>query len=211
MIPEGAVVLTAEALAAEPRWEPARAMALRGNCRGVLLRGWQQLCVGRWGPGAPARVRAALGADSRLLPDKPGRLAWLPVGLQIRVTDVIIEEFLGGNAQGVEAALRENSLAASDGMMARMAKTLGPAGLIRRATEWQSHLYDVGRVRVEVRERECEALAVFEGSEMYENPTWRGLQLAAQRMVIQKTGRGVREIHGLTLRGGGYGVYVGWR
>jgi hypothetical protein len=152
-----------------------------------------------------------LGQIVELLPDKPGRLAWLPVGLQIRVTDVIIEEFLGGDAQGVEAALRENSLAASDGMMARMARTLGPAGLIRRATEWQSHLYDVGRVRVEVRERECEALAVFEGSEMYENPTWRGLQLAAQRMVIEKTGRGVREIHGLTLRGGGYGVYVGWR
>jgi hypothetical protein len=72
VIPEGAVVLTAEALAAEPRWEPARAMALRGNCRGVLLRGWQQLCVGRWGPGAPARVRAALGADSDCYLTSPG-------------------------------------------------------------------------------------------------------------------------------------------
>ncbi|MCB9787734.1 MAG: hypothetical protein H6744_13710 [Deltaproteobacteria bacterium] len=211
MIPEGAVVLTAEALAAKPRWDRARAMAIPGRCRGVLLRGWQQLCTRRWGPTAVSKVRAALGPDSKLLPDKPGRLAWLPLGLQIRVTDVIIEELLGGDALGIEAALRENSLAASDGMVARMARTLGPAGLIRRATEWQAHLYDVGRVRVEVRERECEAWAVFEGSEMYENPTWRGLQLATQRMVIEKSGRGVRETYGVGLPRGGYGAYVGWR
>lgn len=208
MIPEGAVVLTAEALAAEPRWERARVMALQGRCRGVLLRGWQQLCVKRWGHGAVARVRAALGPDSRLLPDKPSRLAWLPVGLQVRVTDVIIDTLLGGDALGIEAALMENSLAASDGMVGRMAKALGPAGLLRRANEWQAHLYDTGRVTVRLGENE--AFATFEASELYQNPTWRLLQLATQRMVITRSGHHITELHGLEPRGGGYGVHVRW-
>jgi hypothetical protein len=37
------------------------------------------------------------------------------------------------------------------------------------------------------------------------------VQLAAQRLVIEKSGRGVREIYGVGLRGGRYGVYLGWR
>ena len=207
LLSQGERVTPADLAALEP-WAAERVFALDGRVRGVLLRGWARLCRRRWGKDAPDRVRAHLGEHSSLLPDKPRRLLWLPVGLQVRVTDIIIGELLGGDALGLDAALREDSLLGNDRVVGALAKRIGPGGLVRRSNEFRSRFYDFGKLEQEV--SDSDAIVRLSGHPLYTNPTWRLMQLIGQRMIVEKTGRPIRELYGISMDDDSYVVYMSW-
>jgi hypothetical protein len=155
-----------------------------------------------------AVVRRELGAAGHLLPDDPPPRAWLPLWLQIRVTDLIVDHLLGGDILALEPLVAEDAARNDDKLLAWMVRKLGPRMLMRQAGTAHGHVYDLGRVRSEV--EESQAVVVFEGAAFFGNPTWRVLQLFSQRLMLDGMGRARREAVGFDLGPESFGTRLVW-
>jgi len=176
-------------LAARAPWSAAEVLALPGRCRGSVLARWAALCRRRFGDAAVQRVRAELGPLSADLPDDPPDDAWFPVAVQIRLTDVVVAEFLGGDPSRLQPLLADDvarQLGRAAGMFLR---AVGPAPVLARAKQIHPSLYDVGRARTDI--RSTQATIHCEGARLFANPTWQILQLMAHAGFVELTGRRV--------------------
>jgi hypothetical protein len=180
------VFLTDEVLATQPRWERPRLLALPGRCRGDLLGPWGRNLERRFGAGAVARVRQRLGPPlDRLEPVLTSR-DWVPVHAQVAVTEAIVDELLGGDLRALYPLLVEDTRASLGRVQLALVKTLGAARVLRLAPGGHRKLYEQGTAEVAVDGRR--ARLVFRGSSLFAHPTWRLLQLFAQRTMLELAG-----------------------
>lgn len=200
---------TMEAVAKRPRWSAERTLGLEGHARGVVLARWADNCRRHFGDAAVKRLRAGLPAWANDLPDEPPEDAWFPVGLQLRLTELVIDELLGGDALALEPLLREDVKRSVGRGTSVFLRTIGPGPVLARARQIHPTVYDVGRVVAEV--GSGGAVVRHEDAALFGHPTWALLQLFAQRGFVELTGRSVTRATATTLGEYATRVDIGWR
>lgn len=185
-------VLGIDALAKRPAWSASRVAALPGRCRGSVLARWAGLVRRHFGDDAVRRVRAELGSFAADLPDDPPDEDWFPVGVQIRLTDVFVREFLGGDPRLLQPLLADDVKSQVGRAAGLFLRTVGPGPILARARHIHPSLYDVGRADANV--DHGHAVIECTGAELFANPTWQILQLMAHAGFVELTGRKVLSI-----------------
>lgn len=178
--------LTVETLAVEPRWDRARLAALPGRCRGDLLGRWGENVARRFGAGALARVRCHLAPPLDRVAPVLGEGDWVPSHIQVAVTEAIIDVLLDGDAAALGPLLLEDTRAGLGWTGRALLRALGPGRALEHAPRAFEGVHDRGRLEVAV--APGRALLRFRGHPLFANPTWRMLQLMAQRAVLELTG-----------------------
>jgi hypothetical protein len=179
-------------LASRPRWDPLRTLALPGRCRGSVLAHWADNVRRRFGASALARVRAGLPTWAHDLPDDPPREAWFPVGLQLYLTELVVDECLGGDMLRLESPLHEDIRRSLPRGVALLMRTLGPSRILGGAEQIHPQLYDVGRAYA--RSESHRASIRCEGAKLFGHPSFVLLQVFAQRGFVELTGRRVHTL-----------------
>lgn len=178
---------TAEMLAAEPRWELARVLALPGRSRGDLLGPWGKNVIARFGPDALARVRRRLGPPLDQLASVLTSRDWLPVHAQLVVTEAIADELLGGDLCALYPLLVEDTRTGMGRVQLLLARAMGAERALRLAPRIFQKVHERGSAEVEIENRR--ARLTFRGSPLFAHPTWRVLQLFATRTLLELVGR----------------------
>jgi hypothetical protein len=184
-------------VAVRPRWSAERTLALPGRCRGTVMAHWAENCSRHFGAKAVARLRDGLPEWAQDLPDDPPEDCWFPVGLQLRLTELVIDELLGGDALALAPLLEQDvqrSVSRATGLFLR---TVGPAPILGRAKQIHPSLYDIGKVTAEI--VGTRATIRCEGAALFGHPTWSLLQLLAHRGFIALTGRRATQLGITTL------------
>lgn len=198
----------AEELAAMPRWDAARVERIRGRCRGSVLARWADSCRRRWGEAGVARLREALGEIGAELPAEPPENSWFPVWLQVRMTDVVIDEFLDGDAMALQELLHEDIQRNLGRVKKTLLRSLGPGPILRRAKDLHDHLYSEGHA--EARVRSGSAVIISSDTELVTNPTWQMLQMFAHRGLVMFTGREVVDVRATMPNSWSFEVRIDW-
>ncbi len=188
--------LSLASLARQPRWPRAQIEALPGRCRGRVLEGWARTCRRHFGEAGLRRLRQAAGPLARGIPEQPSPRAWFSAGVQVALTDALIDELLGGDALALEDLLRVEIERSMGRVQRALVRSVGPASILRRAAAIHRQAYDHGQASSVVHDRE--AVVTSQGSALFENPTWQLLQLIAHRLLIEQTGRVLVDIGGCT-------------
>jgi hypothetical protein len=174
-------------LARTPPWPVARVAALPGRCRGSVLARWAGLVRRHFGDAAVQRVRRELGPLAADLPDDPPDEDWFPVAVQIRLTDVFVREFLGGDPRSLQPLLADDVKQQVGRAAGLFLRTVGPGPILGRARHLHPSFYDVGRADAEVGHGRAQIDCT--GAELFANPTWQILQLMAHAGFVELTGR----------------------
>ncbi|MGB0588667.1 MAG: hypothetical protein ACPGU1_03210 [Myxococcota bacterium] len=193
-------------LAAAPRRPVDETEALEGRCRGALLADWSENFANQWGADAPQKIRQGLGDLGSALPDAPGAVAWYPVGLQLRVTELLLDEVVDGDAQGLRDAL----MALVDGHRAArfLARRLGLKRLISQVSGLFGQCYDRGRT--EVRVTPGHGVITMAGADLVTHPTWQLLQLVGYEVLAELSGHPDAVVSGRIGAGRLFEVHVRW-
>lgn len=165
--------ISLDALAKTPRWPLDWTLALPGEVRGNALRNWGVHVRRRFGPEAPDRVRAALGLGRDVLPDEPTKKHWLPIHSQIRLVQIIIDEYLGGDALRFESVF-EDTTGAAEKVLLLAGRMAGPAMVLRMAGSYHESVCSVGQCIPNV--GSGVATLEFKGAAVFADPTWRFIQ-----------------------------------
>lgn len=191
-------------------WSAERVRQLDGTLRGSLLRNWGGHVVRREGLAGVDAVRTATGVTNAMLPDAPDLKAWYPLWYQIALTDEIVARFLGGDYLALEALLLEDGQRARDKAVRWIIARVGPATVFRKAAAGHAELMTVGTVSSTVEKKR--AHLVWRGAEVFENPTWRLLQMMAVRLMMGVMNKTVveQQATGL-LDSNGFSMDVRWR
>ena len=179
--------LSPEELARAPRWSGLRTRALTTRVRGILLRDWAAHVRTGFGEGALAAVRARADVSPAALPDAPDLRAWYPARLQLRVTEAIIDECLGGDALALGELLRAVGPTTRDRALRWALTKVGPGPMLRGAARAHGRLYDQGAAVAKTRRGAAEVEVT--GGPLFAHPTWRLLQLLAIRTMLRALGR----------------------
>jgi hypothetical protein len=180
------VFLTDDVLASGPRWDAARLAGVPGRCRGDLLGPWGQNLARRFGPDALARVRRRLAPPlDRIEPVLTAR-DWVPAHAQIAVTEAIVDELLGGDLRALYPLLVEDTRSSVGRVQLALLRTLGAARAFALAPRTFRKVHERGSVDVSVAGRR--ARLVFSGHPLFAHPSWRLLQLYAQRVMLELAG-----------------------
>lgn len=183
-------------------------MALQGRVRGNAMRSWGVHVARLWGPRAPDRVRELLGLKAAQLPDVPTKKHWLPIWVQVRLPQVIADEWCHGNILEFESVFSETT-GTTDKVMFWLASKVGPAAMLKRGGAYHSRVCDVGT---------CESDAgsgwarlEFQGADVFGNPTWRTLQIMGMRTMFQFLNRPLPECHGVDTGERGFILEMAWK
>jgi hypothetical protein len=172
--------------AARP-WPLAAVTNLEGRCKAGLLKDWGLHVARRFGPDEPTQLRAMLGLDAQALPDAPHADRWVPVGWQPALTRLIAERHYGGDLWRLEPLLREDARTRPVGLIERVLRlAVRPATVIAASPKVHRGLYDIGRCDVSSA-GQVTTLA-WRGARLFEEPTWRILQLFAIRGLCDALG-----------------------
>lgn len=199
-----------EQLAQARPWPLERLQQLPGQCVGSLMKNWAAHVSRRWGAHAEQEVRDCLGEEvSALLPSAPTGSMWLPLYIQIRTTDIIIERFLKGDALALEEMLWEDSQHNSTSASSKVLQWTGPGVLLRQAGQLHRRLYDVGTVTSHVGWGHAELS--YQGTALFENPTWQLIQFFAYRLFLKATHRRLTYIQASTPRPESFQIQLKWK
>lgn len=196
-------------ISGRPRWAIERTLALPGRCRGTVMARWAENCARHFGAAAVERLRDGLPEWARDLPDEPPEDAWFPVGVQLRLTELVIDELLGGDALGLEALLADDVQRGVSRAIALFLRTVGPAPVLGRAKQIHPSLYDVGRVSAEL--GTGRALVRCEDALLFGHPTWSLLQMFAHRGFVELTGRKVVHLGITTVGDDAARIDIAWK
>ena len=78
-----------------PRWAPELTATLEGNCRGSLLNDWAENIRDEWGQSAVELIQRGLEDVGLSLPESPNAKAWYPVGTQLRMMELLLDDIAG--------------------------------------------------------------------------------------------------------------------
>ncbi len=178
--------LTVDDLAAQPRWERVRVENVPGRCRGDLLGPWGANLTRRFGPDAVTKVRRRLAPPlDRVAPVLTSK-DWVPAHAQIVITEAIVDEMLGGDMRALYPLLVEDTRTSLGRVELALVRAMGAARAIKLAPRNFSKVQEGGRVEVTVTGRR--ARLEFRGHPLFEHPSWRLLQMFAQRVLLDLTG-----------------------
>jgi hypothetical protein len=181
------VALTIEMLAAEPRWNLNRTLALPGRSRGDLLGAWGDNVRARFGQTALEQLRRRVPASIAALPPVLTARDWVPVYAQLLVTEAIVDEWLGGDLRALYPLLVEDTRRALNRVQLMLVRGLGPARALKLGPRTFKAVHESGRNHVEIEGRT--ARISFAGSPLFEHPTWRILQLFATQTLLELADR----------------------
>jgi hypothetical protein len=180
------VPLTVDDLAAQPRWDRARIENVPGRCRGDLLGPWGTNLTRRFGADAMARVRRRLAPPlDQVAPVLTAR-DWVPAHAQIVITEAIVDEMLGGDMRALYPLLVEDTRASIGRVDLALLRAMGAARAIKLAPRNFGKVHEGGRVEVTVTGRRAHLR--FSGHPLFEHPSWRILQMFAQRVLLDLAG-----------------------
>lgn len=195
-------------LAETPRWSVDEVNALEGHCSGEVLYRWAENVERRWGKHALMTIRDGMGDLGPRVPDAPNKGDWFPIACQIRITDLIIDELLDGDAEELEPLLLEDTHHNGGIAMRFLLRRVGPARVFRNAHRIHPRCYDVGSVSSTL--NGTHATVVCQGASLFANPTWRMLQLMGHRVLLAHTGQQVISVSGEALGDDGFKSYCEW-
>lgn len=178
--------LTVEVLAAQPRWERARVERVPGRCRGDLLGPWGRNLERRFGPDAVTRVRRRLAPPLDRVGPVLTSKDWVPAHAQIVITEAIVDEMLGGDMRALYPLLVEDTRASLGRVELALVRAMGAARAIKLAPRNFGKVHEGGSVEVTVTGRRAQLR--FRGHPLFEHPSWRLLQLFAQRTLLELSG-----------------------
>lgn len=178
--------LTVEDLAAQPRWERARVERVPGRCRGDLLGPWGRNLERRFGPDAVTRVRRRLAPPLDQIGAVLTSKDWVPAHAQIVITEVIVDEMLGGDVRALYPLLLEDTRASLGRVELALVRAMGAARAIKLAPRNFGKVHEGGSVEVTVAGRRAQLR--FRGHPLFEHPSWRLLQIFAQRTLLELSG-----------------------
>jgi len=184
---------TLEELARAPRWPLEWTLALPGEVRGNALRNWGVHVRRRFGPHAPSRVREALGLDTDTLPDEPSKKHWVPVHAQIRMVQVIIDEFLGGDPMPFQSIFEDTS-GAAEKVLVLAGRMAGPGMVLRMSGSYHESVCSVGRCVPSV--NGTSATLDFRGAAVFADPTWRFVQAVGMQGIFKTLKRPLELLEG---------------
>jgi len=161
-------------------------MALPGRCRGDLLGPWGDNLTRRFGADAVARVRRRLPAPLAQLGARPSDRDWVPAWAQITLTEAIVDEFLGGDLVALFPLLVEDTRHSLGRIQLAVVRAMEAGRAFKLAPGTLPKGHEPRGVEVEVEGRR--ARLVFRGTPLFEHPSWRVLQLHAQRTLMDLTG-----------------------
>lgn len=173
------MLLTDDVLAAQPRWDPARLGGVPGRCRGDLLGPWGRNLSRRFGADAVTRVRARLAPPLDRIEPMLTAKDWVPAHAQVAVTEAIVDELLAGDLRALYPLLLEDTRGSVGRVHLALLRTLGPARAFALAPRTFGKVHEHGTVHVAIDRRR--AHLVFAGNPLFGHPSWRLLQLFAQR------------------------------
>lgn len=182
-----------EGLAKVPRWPLDWTLALPGEVRGNSFRNWGVQVRRRFGAGAPDKVRATLGLTPEVLPDEPTKKHWVAIHTQIRMAQVIIDEFLDGDAMRFESIF-EDSSGAAEKMLVLAGRMAGPGMVLRMAGSYHESVCTVGKCQPTV--NGGSATLEFRGASVFADPTWRFLQTIGMKGMFAHLKKPLDSIEG---------------
>ncbi len=199
--------LTVEDLASVPRWDAARIATIPGRCRGDLLGPWGTNVARRFGAGAVERVRGRLAPPLDALPTVLTATDWVPAHAQVVITEAIVDELLGGDLRALYPLLVEDTRASLGRVELALVRTMGAGRVFKLAPRSFGKVFERGTCEVTVTGRR--ARLEFRGHPLFEHPSWRLLQLFAQRTMMDLAGT-PGDATGEAAGEGGFAVIASW-
>jgi len=199
---------TVEDIAKSPRWEDKLTEQLAVQCSGVTLKNWAHNVKRRWGTQAEQAIRDYLGPIHEQLPSAPTPDLWLPVSLQIRTTEAIIDLFLGGDPMALEPLLFEDIHSETDKKARLFLRMMGPARLLKNTPQVHTGIYNTGQAQADIKKKE--ATITVRGHELFTNPTWQLLQLFGQRIFLQLCNKQAKDTRGMTIGKDTFKMSLSW-
>jgi len=199
--------MTYQELANVPRWPIERTLALPGRVRGNALRNWGVHVRNKFGPRAADEIRAKLGLTAVEMPDEPTKKHWIPISAQIRLVQIAIDDYLGGNPFAFESLFEDTSGAAEKAMVlaGRMA---GPAMVLRMAGSYHTGVCDVGTCTPTVEGKT--ATVIFSGADVFGDPTWRFSQVVGMKTMFTTLKREIKLLEGEALGPRQFAIHMAW-
>lgn len=191
-----------------PRWTDERTARLPGRCRGDLLGPWGDNLRRRFGDDAVDRVRARMPVELQGISTAPSSKEWLPVEAQLRVTEAIVDEFLGGDAGALYALVMDDARRGSGRAQLAVLKALGPRRMFKLAPRTHRKVYDVGVVGVQT--QRGRARIDFRDALLFGHPTWRLLQVYATSVLLELQGSNA-DVSGEDTGPDSFSLLVSWR
>lgn len=174
-------VVTVSELAGQ-RWPDEETCAVEGTCVGGLMTKWGVHLANRRGEAAVQRILDRIPAEFQV-PPEPERDHRFPVASQLLLTEAIADEFHSGDVSAMGPLIMEDVLG-DIGRAGRLAvRAYGARRILGRASEFHPQLYDVGQLHADVSRRS--AGLTYEGTPLYEHPTWRLLMRIALQVVVR--------------------------
>jgi len=169
--------LTIDMLATQPRRE---ARHLEGRSRGDLIGPWGRHLDARFGADAAARVKRRAGLEQ--LPETLTAHDWLPVHVQLVLTEAIADEFLDGDIRRLYPLIVADARASMGRVSLAILRTLGAKRALRLAPSTFRKVHERGNCACEVT-RDYTRIT-FAGAPLFTHPTWRLLQLFATQSLL---------------------------
>lgn len=168
-------------LAQTPRWPAERTLALPGRVRGDALGNWGENLKRRFGSDAVDRIRARVSPETAKVAPKLGAKDSIAIFSQIEITEAVVDLFFDGDIVGIEPMLVEDTRRAIGTVGVLFLRGVGPKRVLEHAATGYSMFYDQGKVEVEAQRRS--GRIIYRDAAHMDNPTWRVLQVFAQRTL----------------------------
>ena len=191
------------------RPSPESTLALEGNFNGRLLHKWESNLRRRRGQRAVKAARDALGPLSSRVPAAPANSLWLPVGIQLRLTEILADQHHDANLVALWPGVREDAFDRLPLPVKLFVRALGASRSLRRLEDMHDHFYDIGEAVTDA--HADGARVVIRGAAVFGHPTWRVLEMFFMRIVVElATGREIRHWLGEDLGADAFAIELGW-
>lgn len=158
------------------------------HVRGSLIDRWDEHLRRRWGPSALAAAQAAIRDAGLRAPSPVDPTAWYPAHLQIVIAQHLVTTHLDGRWDRLPEIVAGDVRHVLGRARSAVVRALGPGAVVANAEKLFSESYDVGRLEVRKRGRRHFEFA-YHDAELFADPTWRRVQVAAWAAVFELTGK----------------------
>jgi hypothetical protein len=133
---------------------------------------------------------------------------WVPAHAQVAITEAIVDEYLGGDLRALYPLLLEDTRASVGRVHLALLRTLGAGRAFALAPRTMRKVHERGTVDVVVAGRR--ARLIFSGHPLFAHPSWRLLQLFAQRVMLDLAGASGEAVGEDAGTADGFAVIATW-